>query len=394
MINLSAERFRLGRSWRTFGMGRAKPLDAPAPRLALLLVACAVVGCTTAPSWPTAQDCRDYPDRCEGLTWQIAQDMKTLASEPAPGVTEFEDPASLPRLSPQGPKSAYRIGPLDELTITVWGARDVWSEVTDQSQQPTRVVMVQDDGTIVLPLLKNVRVAGMTLSEALAKIGTEYRKLDGSSFQVTGQVTRFQSKPFLLDGAFKRPGPFYLSTVIRTLGEAVTGSGGGLTEIADASKGVLIRDSKRYRIDYRDAQQGNNDLQNVALMAGDRVFFPSLAEGTDGVFYVFGEVNTQGAYPIPKKGLTLLEAVGTAKGPQQVSADLESVFLVRSVKSQPKIYRLTLAEMMTYPDIAVRPGDRFFVSSTALADWFRTITQIMPGLYAPLYLWGISEAFF
>jgi len=362
--------------------------------LVLLFMTGTVASCSTAPSWPTAQECRDYPDRCEGLTWQIAQDMKTLAKEPAPAESTLEDPSNLPKLSPQGTSPAYRIGPLDVLTITVWGARDVWSEVTDQSQQPTRVVMVQGDGTIVLPLLKNVHVSGLTLSEALAKIGKEYRKLDGSSFQVTGQISHFQSKPVLLDGAFKKPGPLYLSTAIRTLGEAVTGVGGGLTAVADASKGVLIRDGRRYRIDYRAAQRGNNDLHNVALNAGDRVFFPSLAEVTDGVFYVFGEVTTQGAYPIPEKGVTLLEAVGTAKGPQQISADMDSIYLVRGVESQPKIYRLTLADMMTYPDIAVRPGDRFFVSATALADWFRAITQIMPGFYAPLYIYGVKEAFF
>jgi len=372
-----------------------RPASVAFARILVLLFTTGVVAsCSTAPSWPTAQECRDYPDRCEGLTWQIAQDMKTLAKEPAPADSTLEDPSNLPRVSLQGTNPAYRIGPLDVLTITVWGARDIWFEVTDQSQQPTRVVMVQGDGTIVLPLLKNVHVSGLTLSEALAKIGKAYRNLDGSSFQVTGQISQFQSKPVLLDGAFKKPGPFYLSTAIRTLGEAVTGIGGGLTGVADASKGVLIRGGKRYRVDYRAAQRGNNDLQNIVLQAGDRVFFPSLAEVTDGLYYVFGEVTTQGAYPIPEKGVTLLEAVGTAKGPQQISADMDSIYLVRGVESQPKIFRLTLADMMTYPDIAVRPGDRFFVSATALADWFRAITQIMPGFYAPLYIYGVKEAFF
>lgn len=361
--------------------------------LALFVTMCSVVGCTTAPSWPTVKECRDYPERCEGLTWQIAQDIGTLAREPVPASKELEDPAGLPRIPAKGPYPAYRIGPLDELTITVWGARDVWSEVTDQSQQPTRVVMVQDDGTIVLPLLRNVAVAGLTLSEALAKIGKEYRKLNGSSFQVTGQVTRFHSKPVLLDGAINKPGPIYLSTAVRTLGEAITGSGGGLASAADASKGVLIREGMRYRIDYRAAQRGENDLQNVTLLAGDRIFFPSTVDNTEEVFYVFGEVTSQGAFPIPPKGVTLLEGVGAAKGPQQFWADMESIYLVRSVESQPKIYQLRLADMMTYPDIQILAGDRLFVSSSALADWYRTLTQIMPGFYPPLYIYGLGQAF-
>jgi len=359
-----------------------------------LVAACATAGCTTAPSWPTAKECSDFPDRCEGLTWQVAQDMNALMRDPAPVDSGLNDPEKLPRLAPQGPYPAYRIGPLDVLSITVWGARDIWAEVTDQSQQPTRITTVQDDGTIVLPLLKGVKVAGLTVSEAIAKIAKAYRKLDGSSFQVTGDVLKFQSKPVLLDGAVSKPGTVYLSTEVRTLGQAVSGSGGGLSAVADPRKGILIRGDRRYRIDYHDAQQGGNDLQNIELMAGDRIFFPSRTESTDSVFYVFGEVNTQGAYPIPPKGMTLLEAVGVAKGPQQFYANMESIFLVRNVETQPKIYRLTLAEMMTHPDVSIRPGDRFFVSSTALADWYRTLTQLMPLFLPPLYIYGINNAYF
>jgi protein involved in polysaccharide export with SLBB domain len=385
---------QLGHGW-SVRQGTTSLAPAALARLLVLLFSlCGVLGCTTAPRWPTAKECSDYPERCEGLTWQVAQDMSALVREPAPANTGLEDPEKLARLAPQGPYPAYRIGPLDELTLTVWGAREVWAEVTDQTQDPTRITSVQDDGTIVLPLLKGVKVAGLTVREAIAKITKAYRRLDGASFQVTGQVSKFRSKPVLLDGAVNRPGTVFLSTEVRTLGQAVSGSGGGLSAAADPWKGILIREDKRYRIDYRDAQQGKNDLQNIALEAGDRIFFPSRIENTDSVFYVFGEVTSQGAYPIPPKGMTLLEAVGAAKGPQQFWADMESIFLVRSAESQPKIYQLTLADMMTQPDVAIRPGDRFFVSSTALADWYRTLTQFMPVFLPPLYAFGINEAFF
>lgn len=392
---MDAKQLEHGSSVRAARQGTARSASAVLARmLVLLLSVSGVLGCTTAPSWPTAKVCSDFPDRCEGLTWQIAQDMRTLVHEPAPANTGLEDPEKLARLAPQGPYPAYRIGLLDELTITVWGAREIWAEITDQSQQPTRITTVQNDGTIVLPLLKSVKVAGLTVSEAFAKITKAYRRLDGSSFQVTGRVTKFQSKPVLLDGAINKPGTTYLSTAVRTLGEAVTGSGGGLSPFADPSKGILIRRGNRYRIDYRDAQRGGNDLQNIALLAGDRIFFPSHAESTKEIFYVFGEVTSQGAFPIPPKGMTLLEAVGAAKGPQQFWADMESIFLVRHVETQPKIYQLTLADMMTYPDLPIRPGDRFYVSSTALADWYRTLTQFMPVFLPPLYIWGINDAFF
>jgi len=308
--------------------------------------------------------------------------MNALVHEPVPADPGIEDPATLEKVNPQGPYPAYRIGPLDELTITVWGARDIWSEVTDQSQQPTRAVTVQADGTIVLPLLKSVSVAGLTLNEMLTRIAKAYQKFDGSSFQVNGQITKYQSKPVLLDGAINKPGTIYLSAAVRTLGDAVTNSGGGLREAADPSHGVLIRGGKRYRINYLGAQQGTNDQHDIALQAGDRVYFPSRA---DGQFYIFGQVTQQGAYPIPPKGMTLLEGVGVAKGPLQFWSDMESIFLVRGGDNQPKIYQLTLADMMTHRDVAIRPGDRIFVSATALADWYRTFTQLVPIFLPPVY---------
>src|SRR5262249_51989723 len=143
-------------------------------------------------------------------------------------------------------RQGYRLGPLDEVTITVWGTKEIWSEITDQSQQPSRVTTVQEDGTIVLPLLANVPVAGLTLSEALARITERYKSVLASAFQVDGQITKYRSQPVQLDGAVAKPGTVYISNEIRTLGQAISFGGGGPADSAEMSKGVLVRDGKRY----------------------------------------------------------------------------------------------------------------------------------------------------
>lgn len=341
----------------------------------LLVAVHVLAGCTTAPSWPTAQECEADPPRCAIPSWQIAQDMNALSTAAAPTDPALADPAKLPTLSPTNPRPAYRIGPLDELTITVWGAKEIWSEITDQSQQPTRVTTVQDDGTIVLPLLKSIQVAGNTVNEALAKITDSYKTVLGATFQVDGQITKFRSKPVLLDGAINKPGIVYLSPEVRTLGEAISIAGGGFPETAELSKGILIREQQRYRIDYQGAQSGGNNLHTIELRPGDRIYFPSRETG---LFYVLGEVLAPGAFSIPPKGISLMQGLALAKGPIMVSGDMTSIFLVRINESEPRIYRLTLADIMASRDIPIFPGDRIFVSATGLATWDRTLRQLLP----------------
>ena len=351
-------------------------------RLGWLLAVCLVTGCTHAPSWPTVQECelaeQEFPNRCGSLPdWGIARDFKALESDAAATSLRHPSAAGLPRLRPQEPRPPYRIGPLDELSITVWGSKEIWSEITDQSQQPTRVTVVQEDGTIVLPLLPNLKVEGLTLGEALAKITGAYRQALGSSFQVTGQISRFRSQPVLVGGAVTRPGTVYLSSDVRTLGEAVEIGGGGFPAAAELSKGVLIRGDQRYGIDYQGVQTGENHLHEILLQPGDRIYFPSRESGR---FYVMGEVPSPGTYPIPPKGVTLMQGLTMARAPSVVTSNMDSIFLVRVAGEQTRIYRLTLTEIMANKDQPLEAGDRIFVSTSGLASWDRFWRQLLPFL--------------
>lgn len=370
--------------------------------LAAIVLVCFGAGCTTAPSWPSVQECNqqqnEFPNLCFSLAdWQIARDFKALAGAAAVETGQFGDTSTLKRLAqtPTHPayrsavqtdgllvdpnfapaRSGYRLGPLDEVTITVWGTKEIWSEITDQSQQPSRVTTVQEDGTIVLPLLANVPVAGLTLSEALARITERYKSVLASSFQVDGQITKYRSQPVQLDGAISKPGTVYISNEIRTLGQAISFGGGGPAETAEPSKAVLVRGGKRYQIDYVRAQSGANDQYGIALEPDDRIYFPSRESGQ---FYVMGEVALPGAFPIPPKGVSVAQGLAMARGPLMVSSDMTSIFLLRVNEEQPKIYLLTLGDIMANRDVPIVPGDRIFVSTTTLELWRRTLTQIFP----------------
>src|SRR5690554_1034345 len=102
----------------------------------LSLTLAALAGCSTAPSWRTAEECETqrgkFPELCEGLPeWQIAKDFKALVDSTVTVDEKLDDPAALKRLDPRS-RPQYRIGPQDELTVTVWASREIWTEITDQ----------------------------------------------------------------------------------------------------------------------------------------------------------------------------------------------------------------------------------------------------------------------
>ena len=94
---------------------------------------------------------------------------------------------------------AYRIGPLDVLDITVFQVPDL-----------TKTVQVADSGTINLPLVGEVPVAGKTAQDVerdlTAKLGAKYLQ----NPQVTVYVKEYNSQQVTIEGAIKKPGVFPL----------------------------------------------------------------------------------------------------------------------------------------------------------------------------------------
>jgi len=342
-------------------------LRARLAALAAAAMLAALAGCTTAPRWETDLG------------------MGDLVASTTADATAYSAADELARFDPARPRPPYRIGIQDELTITVWGPKELWSDISAQGEQATQTTVVHDNGAIVLPLLRPVQVEGLTVPEALARIVEAYKTTVGATVQAEGRVSRFRSRSILLDGAFNKPGIVSLSGDLATLGEAISGVGGGLPESADAARGILFRGGKRYRIDYPKAQEGRNDLLEVALQSGDRIFFPSRSAG---VYYVLGEVVLQGSYPIPPNGVTLAQALTAARGTIMPTADMQAIYLVRTNDTESKIYQVTLEQIIAGQDIAIRPGDRLFVPPTMLTNWDRTWRQILPFFSGALVYYG------
>lgn len=297
-----------------------------------------------------------------------------VAGLPAP-VDKWAIPnaTELSKFGDPGVDAQYRIGPRDELTITVWGYPDLGSQVPVERDSRRNISIVQDNGSVSLPFLGAVGVSGRTVEEVRSMIERLYRR-NVPGAQVDVVVASHLSKMVLLEGEFVREGRIFLSNNTRTIEDAVAFAG-GLTQNADQSRGILVRGGREYRFDYRSSEEGSDAAHRVLLDGGDRIYIP---KASDRRVYIFGEVGQQGVFTIPSKGLSLVEALATAGGPDVITADGRGIYLVRNENQESSVYKLSIVEALEAPDVPLQDGDRIYVASTGLARWDRFWRQALP----------------
>jgi polysaccharide export outer membrane protein len=174
--------------------------------------------------------------------------------------------AGVPRLSGvSGVSDDYLIGSGDTLQVSVWKE--------PEASVPT--VVVRPDGKITMPLIKEVKVVGLTPRQAEAMITERIGKfITGAN--VTVVVSTINSKKIYLIGAVRKEGtlPYtYGLTVMQALSEA-----GGLNDYAKRKKIYILRteNGREYRLDfnYEEVVRGERMGQNVVLLPGDTVVVP------------------------------------------------------------------------------------------------------------------------
>jgi polysaccharide export outer membrane protein len=192
-------------------------------------------------------------------------EVKPETDTPARSTTP---PATLPTSAvDRAMRDTYHIGEGDVLQVSVWG-------------EPTASVpsgVVRPDGMISMPLIKDIRVAGMTTAEAEKSITEQLSKLIKSA-DVTVIISQINSKKiFVVGGGVKREGPIsftYRMTVMQALSEA-----GGLSDYAKRKKIYVLRNEngREYRLpfDYDAVLRGERTELNIPLQAGDTLVVPN-----------------------------------------------------------------------------------------------------------------------
>jgi polysaccharide export outer membrane protein len=164
------------------------------------------------------------------------------------------------------PPAGYLIGIEDVLTVDVWREKDLSAEA----------VVVGPDGTISLPVINQVTVAGLTLDAAANRIKEAFVKAEIIDPTVSVGPKAINSRKVFITGQIAKSAYYPLigpMTVLQLIATA-----GGTLEYAD-EKNIKITRTERgqqvqFTFNYKDFKKGKGLDKNIELKPGDTVTVP------------------------------------------------------------------------------------------------------------------------
>lgn len=180
--------------------------------------------------------------------------------QPADKATK-QDSTAQSVLTPEQ-RLTYVIGVEDDLQITVW-----------REPELSTVVVVRPDGKITLPLVNDLKAAGLK-TEELQNILVEKFKAYVNEPQVTVIVRAIRSRKVYLIGQVMHQGTYALNGDMAAL--ELLAMAGGVGPFAKADSIYILREQngKKIRIPFRYKKALAGKSENVALQPGDVIVVP------------------------------------------------------------------------------------------------------------------------
>lgn len=197
----------------------------------------------------------------------------------------------------------YRVGAEDRIRVNVFGVEDLSGEYR-----------INGAGRVLLPLVGEVAIAGLSLGEVEQAIADAYSQDYLRDPQVSVEVIEYRSQQFTVIGAVAQPKVYNVSRQI-TLVEALAMAGGISSEAG--SQVYLtdrVRDPETDKLGTRtliiDVENLMQEAEEYNLVLGESAMI-NVPRG--GYVYVEGAVQKPGAYP-QRAETTVLKALAQAGG--------------------------------------------------------------------------------
>jgi len=197
----------------------------------------------------------------------------------------------------------YKLGPKDLLEVRVL-------EIPELNLERR----ISDDGSLMLPLLGEIAVSGMTASEVHDKLESMLTAKYVNRANVSIVIKEFANKPLSIVGAVGRPGSLPISGRY-TLLQAISAAGG--LDAGAGKKIYILRKGENgltdtLEISTDDLMQRSSQMWNIPVFPSDVVNVP--AKSTVKVFCL-GAVNKPGDLEFSTDDrITLLSVIAKAGG--------------------------------------------------------------------------------
>ncbi|MCF7204088.1 polysaccharide biosynthesis/export family protein [Pseudomonas oligotrophica] len=276
--------------------------------------------------------------------------------------------------------SDYRIGANDLLYITVWDHPELTAPSGPQQQIDANGRLVRPDGTLFYPYIGNVQAAGKTIEELRRTIAQRLTNYIDSP-QVDVSILRFGSQRVVVSGAFNTAGEVPITTAPMTIVQAI-GQAGVNVDTADLTGLVLKRDGREYVLNVDSLNRSDSWLNQVYLKDGDQLHLPY---NDQKKIYVLGEVMLPQAMTFKATSVNLMDAIGSAGGVRQDTADGEAIYVIRGAENiateKAKVFQLNAASPTAFAlakHFPLQPQDVVFVGPANITRWNRFISQLLP----------------
>lgn len=266
----------------------------------------------------------------------------------------------------------YTVGVGDEIKITIYGNPQDSTQSTALGEIFGHAV--DENGEINIPLLKQVKIAGLTRKEIVEKLEEGYSKFIKDP-HIMFDIVKYESKFYYVVGNVKNAGknPIKVNT---NLLEAVTGmvptSENGAVEFVYLKRGETV-----LPISVSEIATGACDFSKYYLKDGDTFYVPAPSANR---VYILGEVKNPGAFEMNSGNYTMMDLVADAGGLIQPNAADGRIYMVRQNGGKHLLVQFHFDDIMTGKAGLVRlmPGDRVYVATMALVSYNRIIQQIAP----------------
>ena len=344
------------------------------------------------------------------------------------------------RLPPPVDPGPYEIGVGDVVLLATKGSSSTLEELSGllAAQNQRQGYTVRDDGTISIPDVGNVQLAGMTLEAAEAEV---FQRLVEAGFNPSFslEIAEFNSKRVVVGGAVGQTRIVPVTLTELSLDEVLATAGGVSVPDEEFASIRIYRGGTLYQIPYQ-AYLSQPDLRETTLLAGDAVYVDTTydldralefyqqqisviqlrqqsratalsqltteiglrraalaeqrgnfqarteldAEARDYV-YLAGEVNEQSRFTLPYGRQATLADVLFAQGGFEVETGNPREIYVLRAGSDGSVtaWRLNGANAFNLSlatRFEMRPNDIVFIESQPITTWNRAVSQVIPNI--------------
>ncbi len=235
---------------------------------------------------------------------------------------------------------------------------------------------VTDQGTIEVPYVGTIQVAGLDLSQIERKIASQ---LAGKAQdpQVIVEFVADRTHTVMVSGDVKTPGRISLLEGVRTVVDAINRAGGPSSPAAQLQVVLRRQGQVLLTAQYSDLLAG----KDVAIQKGDEI----VVRPSSRIFTVLGAVMKSGNVELTKTNLSLLEALGQVGGLSDERANKTGVFVFRmgDVQNNPtaraRVFRLDLNQPVSIfvaQQFGMQPQDVVYVTNAPLYEYNKVLTAI------------------